>query len=156
MTQTTLEPRVIAPLLNTHSLNSINMSLIFKANWNVAKPAYVEKYGDYQAFLASFNERDLRHAFLEAEAATDFSDPTIKQLIATANSTAAGQSLTIEQGSHQPEDTVGGGFCLHFTGRLAGKAYHFYVVQHPKTGKPLIFEISYMDKKQVVSDYAVA
>jgi hypothetical protein len=53
--------------------------------------------------------------------------------------------VTIEQGTHQPEDLPSGGFTLHFTGRDADQvAFHFYVKQLP-TGALRIFEITYMD-----------
>ena len=38
------------------------MGLTFKPDWKTAKPSYVAKFGEYQAFLDSMTEADIRNA----------------------------------------------------------------------------------------------
>lgn len=127
------------------------MGLIFKKGWNEARKDYVKKYGTYQAFLDTLTESLIVGAFRNAR--NHFSDHWVLEFIdITVNSNRVEQ-VSIEQGSHQPEDLKGGGFCLHFTGRdNSGYAFHFYIIQN-LDGTPRIIEISYRENKQIVSDY---
>ena len=56
--------------------------------------------------------------------------------------------VTIEQGTHQPEDQVGGGFILHFTGRMR-TAWRFTSTSSRDKTATLTFEITYMDSKHL-------
>jgi len=101
------------------------MSLQFKAGWDDEKKNYVTKYGPYEAFLKSFDQGAVTKAIL---AATGSFSPLAQQMLTDAKNTG-GSVVTIEQGTHQAEDTSGGGFKLHFTLRHNGKAFHCYVGQ---------------------------
>ena len=126
------------------------MALEFKNKWNEAIPKYVKKFGEYQAFLDTLNESAIRQAFARAE--DQFTDTNVLALIRIANNSFNSEKLTIEQGSHQPEDLQGGGFCLHFTGRDSdGLAYHFYIIQN-SSGYPIIIRVSYRTD-QIVNAY---
>lgn len=126
------------------------MALTFKSGWNTARQKYVNKYGQYQAFLDTLNESVIRQAFIKAK--DNFTDRWVNEFIDIATNSKRSETVTIEQGSHQPEDMKGGGFCLHFTGRdNYGYAFHFYIVQN-SSGYPVIFEITYRDGGQTISD----
>ena len=125
--------------------------LIFKPGWNQPIPKYEEKYGEYKAFLDTLNEAAIRKAFVRAKGA--FSNTWVKKFIDEALSQDP-PMVTIEQGSHQPENLKSGGFCLHFTGRDSdGYAFHFYIIQD-SAGNPVIFEVTYRDNGQTISDLA--
>ncbi|WP_306350794.1 hypothetical protein [Flavobacterium sp. '19STA2R22 D10 B1'] len=127
------------------------MALTFKKGWNTAKPGYEKKYGQYQAFLDTLTETSIINAFKNAR--NHFSDHWVLEFIDIATSSSRTERVTIEQGTHQPEDTRGGGFCLHFTGRdNYNYAFHFYIIQN-LDGTPKIMEISYRENNQTVSDY---
>ncbi|HKQ78597.1 MAG TPA: hypothetical protein VJ810_33170 [Blastocatellia bacterium] len=84
-------------------------------------------------------------------AAGHFQDGLVKQFLDDAQNSDSGTIVTIEQGTHQPEDTTGGGFKLHFTGRdQNGKAFHFYV-QQLNDGALYIPTITYMGKGGLVT-----
>ena len=126
------------------------MAITYKPGWNVQIRSYSNKYGPYQAFLSSFDENTLNRALSDAR--HKFNDSWVNRFIDAAMDPFDKKSVvTVEQGAHQTEDTRGGGFCLHFTGRdQDGYAFHFYVNQQ-KNGSPRIFEITYMDKGKLVS-----
>lgn len=127
------------------------MGLIFKKDWNVARKEYVKKYGTYQAFLDTITESLIVSAFRNAR--IHFSNHWVLEFIDIAINPNRVEQVYIEQGSHQPEDLNGGGFCLHFTGRdNLGYAFHFYIIQN-LDGTPRIIEITYRENKQTVSDY---
>ncbi|OJX53977.1 MAG: hypothetical protein BGO88_09900 [Flavobacterium sp. 38-13] len=127
------------------------MALIFKKGWNEARKDYVKKYGKYQAFLDTLTESLIVGAFRNAR--NHFSDHWVLEFIDIATNPGRVEQVSIEQGSHQPEDLTGGGFCLHFTGRdNSGYAFHFYIIQN-LDGTPRIIEISYRENGQTVNDY---
>jgi len=127
------------------------MPLEFATNWNKERPNYVTKHGSYKAFLETLNESTIRQAFARAD--NQFSDYWVKEFIAIANNPSSTQTVRIEQGSHQPENLSGGGFCLHFTGRDSDSyAFHFYVIQN-SSGYPEIIEITYRDGGQTIQDF---
>lgn len=124
------------------------MALNFRPGWNAAIPRTVARYGEYQAFLDTLTTSLIEQAFRDAN--THFADPVAADFIRTAV-TSNTQVYTIEQGTHQPEDLVHGGFCLHFTGRnTANTAFHFYITQN-QDGTPRIFEITYVSNGQIRS-----
>ena len=102
------------------------MPLTFDANWKVAKAHYVNKYGEYQAFLDSMTEDDVKKAV--AGAAGKFPPTVDAWVLAVSGGT---MNATVEQGSHQTENPKGGGagFTIHFTIRVNGKANHCYLGQ---------------------------
>ena len=125
------------------------MALNFNPGWNAPIPRTVARHGEYQAFLDTLTTVLIEQAFSDAN--SHFADPLVADFIRTAVASST-QVYTIEQGTHQPEDLVHGGFCLHFTGRnSAGLAFHFYIVQNPN-GTPKIFEVTYVNaNRQIVS-----
>lgn len=102
------------------------MALTFAANWKTAKSNYTNKYGEYQAFLDSMTEDDVRKAI--ANTAGKFPSSIEVWMLGVRDGSA---NATVEQGSHQTENPKGGGdgFTLHFTLRVAGKARHCYLGQ---------------------------
>jgi hypothetical protein len=119
------------------------VAITYKPLWNVEIQRYANKYGPYQAFLSAFNEVAINRAIFEAKG--HFNDPWVKEFIDVAMDPFSKKIVTVEQGTHQTEDTVGGGYCLHFTGRdQYGYAMHFYI-QQSRTGQPQIIEITYME-----------
>lgn len=124
------------------------MALNFRPGWNAPIPHTVARYGEYQAFLDTLTTLLIEQAFSEAN--SHFANPVAADFIRTAVASST-QVYTIEQGTHQPEDLVHGGFCLHFTGRnAANTAFHFYVTQN-QDGTPRIFEITYVSNGQIIS-----
>lgn len=120
------------------------MALNFKTGWDIALTKYVNKYGQYQAFLDTLTPLLIEQAFSDAN--SHFADPAAADFIRTVVASST-EAYTIEQGSHQVEDLPNGGFCLHFTGRnSANVAFHFYIVQN-LDGTPKIIKITYFDKK---------
>jgi hypothetical protein len=92
------------------------MAITYKSGWNAQITSYANKYGPYQAFLSSFDENTLNRALSDAK--NKFIDPWVNRFIDAAMDPFNKKSVvTVEQGAHQTEDTGGGGFCLHFTGR---------------------------------------
>jgi len=128
------------------------MAIVFKPQWNQEIKSYAQKFGPYQAYLSSFTDYSISRALFEA--AGHFNDPWVRNFIKYAmDPFDKAHVVTVEQGTHQAEDTTGKGFCLHFTGRDAdGYALHFYLDQN-QDGKPRIFEITYMDHGRPVSIY---
>src|SRR4051812_5762241 len=114
------------------------MALTFKPDWKTAKPNYVAHYGDYQAFLDSMTEADVRDALRGA--CGKFQPDIDAWMQGVSNGTS---SASVEQGSHQAEAprTGGDGFTLHITLRVAGKANHLYLGQK-MTGAWVINAIS--------------
>jgi hypothetical protein len=124
--------------------------LEFKDGWNVEIRRYANKYGAYAGYLESFDSKSIIIALWGAEG--HFQDKWAKKFMNDARAIHdKTRVVTIEQGAHQPEDCVGGGFKLHFTGRDAdGFAFHFYITQLPD-GTPHIGEITYKDNGQLKS-----
>ena len=114
------------------------MGLTFKPDWKTAKPSYVAKFGEYQAFLDSMTEGDVRNAIHGACGKFPPDIDAWMQGVSKGTSDAF-----VEQGSHQAEapKTGGGGFTLHLTLRVAGKANHLYLGQK-MTGAWVINAIS--------------
>ena len=115
------------------------MPLTFLPNWKTAKPNYVQNYGDYQAFLDSMTENDVRNALQDA---TGKFPPIVDAWVLAV--TGGNMAATVEQGSHQAENPKGGGdgFTIHFTIRVSGKAHHCYLAQR-MNGSFFINAISY-------------
>ena len=115
------------------------MPVTFKAGWKTAKPNYVANYGDYQAFLDSMTEDDVRKALKSAVGKFPPAVDAWLQGVDTGN-----MSADVEQGSHQTENPKGGGdgFTIHFTIRVSGKASHCYLGQK-MDGSWFINAISY-------------
>jgi hypothetical protein len=85
------------------------------------------KRQESEAFLACFNETDMRSAVQRAVAKFKH-DPEVNKLLLDAIGT--GVTITIDQGTHQAEDVATGGFMLHFDARRPdGKCFHLYVGQ---------------------------
>jgi len=125
------------------------MALQFVDGWNQERQQYVDRYGQYKAFLDTLTEQSIRDAFEEAHG--HFNDQWAARFIDLAID-QNGQVVKIEQGSHQAEDMPNDGFCLHFTGRDPdGYAFHFYIQQR-NDGTPFIFRITYRDGGQTISD----
>lgn len=126
------------------------MAITFKPGWNREIISYASRYGQYRAFLSSFDEAAINRALFEARG--KFNNQWAREFIKHAMDPFDQRNVvTIEQGTHQVEDTRGGGFCLHFTGRdTFGYAFHFYIDQK-LDGKARIFEITYMDRGRLVS-----
>lgn len=96
-----------------------------------------------QAFINQFDENAINRAI--AGARNHFPDKWCKEFIDISMDPFDTREVTIEQGAHQPENTKGGGYKLHFTGRdQYGFAFHFYLKQI-LSGALEISEISYMD-----------
>lgn len=116
----------------------------FKNGWNAEIPQYANRYGTYKVFLESFDENSISAALFGAQG--HFSNVWVKNLIKIAMDPFDPKVVLVEQGTHQVEDTFGGGFCLHFTARDPdGFAFHFYINQS-KTGLPQIMQVTYMQK----------
>ena len=102
------------------------MTLKFAPGWDTAKSAYP----DNAAYLDCFTEEQVSAALWRADGRTD----DLQKLIDAAFR-RDGETVTIEQGPHQPQN-VGeggstlGGFSLHFTARWRGSAYHLYLIQN--------------------------
>jgi hypothetical protein len=85
------------------------------------------KRQESQAFIACFNETDMRAA-VQGAVSKFKHDGEVNQLIMDAVGT--GTTITIDQGTHQAEDVATGGFMLHFDARRPDKkCYHLYVGQ---------------------------
>ncbi|MHC2068791.1 hypothetical protein ACYFX5_15090 [Bremerella sp. T1] len=127
------------------------MALKFKPGWNTELKKYADKYGEYQAFLDSFDEAGIAKALFDAK--NRFNHPWCQSLIDVSMDPFSRRVFTIEQGAHQTENMRAGGFCLHFTGRDdKGSAFHFYVKQKDN-GLPEIFEMSFKDGHMFRSVY---
>ena len=119
------------------------MPLEFVHGWQHARPQYVQRYGNYQAFLRAFSENAIRRALFDARG--HYRDRWIQRFLDIANDPFSRQDIMVEQGAHQAEDVRGGGFRLHFTGRDPdGVAFHFYVIQR-NNATLRVDEITYMD-----------
>ena len=129
------------------------MALKFKPGWNLEIRRYATQYGDYQAFLNSFNEAAIARALFDAHGR--FPHPWCQSLIAVSMDPFSPREFVVEQGAHQTENTNGGGFCLHFTGRDEyGDAFHFYIRQKP-SGQAEIFEMTFKERGRFRSVYRV-
>jgi hypothetical protein len=127
------------------------MGIQFSNDWNVADPYYVRQYGEYQAFLDSFNKQQIMQALWSA--AGHFSHPWVDEILNDALSSQGTHDVIIEQGTHQTESLRSGGFTLHFTMRNdRGRAYHLYVKQRTN-GSLYINEVSWMDRGVPKSDF---
>ncbi len=114
----------------------------FAPNWNVELRNWLRAAN--QTFVNQFNETAINHAIGTANG--HFRDHWCQEFIKIASDPFDRRVVTIEQGTHQPEDARGGGFKLHFTGRdNGGYAFHFYVRQL-MTGALEITEMSYNDR----------
>lgn len=129
------------------------MGIKFHPLWKIADPYYVNHYGDYQAYLDSVNQQQIMQALWLG--AGHFQHPWVREILADAGSRQGLHDVIIEQGLHQPENLMSGGFTLHFTMRNdRGRAYHFYVKQNDN-GSIYINEISFMERGRSVSDFYV-
>lgn len=115
------------------------MPIVFKAGWNVEKQSYVNKYGSYDGYLACLTESDASSALKSAQG--KFNDAWLNTMLTDIQGQ---ETATVEQGSHQTENPKGGGdgFTMHFTMRVATKAYHCYLGQKTD-GSFLVNAISY-------------
>ena len=79
-------------------------------------------------FLTFFNQVNVQAALWRATSRFKNS-PDADQLLADTMET--GQTITIKQGTHQPEDATHGGYMLHFDAHSSrnGKCFHLYVGQ---------------------------
>lgn len=119
------------------------MATIFKQGWDAEKGKYADKYGSYQAYLDCFDKNSILKALHDGIG--HFAGQWVRNFLSIATDPYHDDDITIEQGTHQVEDTTGGGFCLHFTGRdNYGYAFHFYVVQD-NGGALIITKITYYD-----------
>ncbi|HJT89347.1 MAG TPA: hypothetical protein VJ732_15875 [Bryobacteraceae bacterium] len=102
------------------------MSIVFKPGWNQEKSNYAKKYGTYIGFLECLTEADAKNALKNAIG--KFNDATLNTMLTDIQGS---ELATVEQGSHQTENPKGGGdgFTMHFTMRVATKAYHCYLGQ---------------------------
>lgn len=99
-------------------------------------------------FLSFFNETDVRRAVQRGQASFN-SDGTIKTLL--TDMIGAAVVCKVDQGTHQAEDSAGGGYKLHFDVRRPDNlCFHFYVGQD-SDGMMDITEISYMNGSTHVS-----
>ena len=101
------------------------MALKFAPGWD----EYKANYAGNQAYLDLFTEEQVSAALWRANGRTD----DLQQLINAAFKWD-NETVTIEQGPHQPQsvaDSGGtlGGFSLHFTARWRGTAWHLYLLQ---------------------------
>ncbi len=95
-----------------------------------------------EVFLTLFNETDVRNAVQKAQSSFNQENNINTLLQMMIGSTHV---VTIDQGTHQEEDAVGGGFILHFDARRPGDnlCFHLYVGQN-LNGSLKITEVSYM------------
>jgi hypothetical protein len=96
-------------------------------------------------FLTFFNQVNVQAALWRATSRFKAS-PDANQLLEDAMGTT--QTVTIKQGTHQPEDVHTGGYMLHFDAHSArnGKTFHLYVGQLP-SGAVTITSIAYQPTK---------
>ncbi len=128
------------------------MGIKFHPLWKVADPYYVSRFGDYQAYLESVSQQQIMQAFWLASG--HFRHPWVREILADAGGPQGLHDVIIEQGLHQAENLMGGGFTLHFTMRNdRGRAYHLYVKQNDN-GSIYINELSFMDRGRLVSDFS--
>jgi hypothetical protein len=115
------------------------MPLTFAPDWKTARPNYVANFGEYQAFLDSMTEDDVKKA---VSGAVGKFPPIIDAWMLAVN--GGTMNASVEQGSHQTEAPKqgGDGFTLHFTMRVNGKAHHCYLGQN-NDGSWLISAVSY-------------
>jgi hypothetical protein len=79
-------------------------------------------------FLTFFNQQNVQAALHRASSRFK-SSPDANQLLQDVMDLK--QTVTIKQGTHQPEDTSGDGYMLHFDAHSSrnGKCFHLYVGQ---------------------------
>lgn len=129
------------------------MPLKFKPGWNMELRRYATRFGDYQAFLSSFDENSIRAALFGAQGR--FNHNWVRDFIKIAMDPFSTADVWVEQGTHQEENLRAGGFCLHFTGRdQYGDAFHFYIKQD-NAGRPIIFEITFRENRAFRSVYRI-
>jgi hypothetical protein len=127
------------------------MGIKFSADWKVANRNYVARFGEYQAFLDSFNQQQIMQALWSA--AGHFSHPWVREILDDASSAQGTHDVIVEQGTHQTEDLRSGGYTLHFTMRNdRGRAYHLYIKQRANGGL-YINEVSWVDRGVPKSDF---
>jgi hypothetical protein len=122
--------------------------LTFNQGWNTEIQSYANRYGPYKAYLETFDTNNIISALWDATG--HFNDNWVRKLLMDAQDIHDEINIvTIEQGTHQPEDH-NNGFKLHFTGRDAdGVAFHFYVTQ--ANNQPHICSITYKENGQIVT-----
>ncbi len=119
------------------------MATVFNKGWNTEKGKYAEKYGNYRGCLDCFDEGSILKALCESKG--HFNGQWVQGFLTIACNPHNAEKVTVEQVTRQAEGIVGGGLCLHFTGRdNYGFVFHFYVVRE-HSGKLKIFEISYFN-----------
>lgn len=102
------------------------MALKFAPGWDEAKAGYAGN----QAYLDLFTEEQVSAALWRADGRTD----DLQQLVNAAFRLDR-ETVTIEQGPHQPQNVADGGgtlggFSLHVTPRWRGTAWHLYLIQN--------------------------
>jgi hypothetical protein len=104
-----------------------------------------EKRQEGAIFLTFFNQVNVQAAIWRATARFKLS-PDANQLLMDAMEGT--QTVTIKQGTHQPENATGGGYMLHFDAHSSrnGKCFHLYVGQLP-SGAVTITSIAYQPTK---------
>lgn len=107
-----------------------------------------------EVFLTLFNETDVRNAVQKAQSSFN-QEASINALLQMMIGNT--HTVTVDQGTHQEEDAVGGGFMLHFDARRPGDnlCFHLYVGQNPN-GSLKITEISYMSGGNKVTAHPTA
>lgn len=98
------------------------MAIQFAPGWD----EYKRRYADNQAYLDLFTEENVSAALWRSDG---YAGADLQALIDAAFKND-NETVTIEQGPHQPEDEQGGGFTLHVTARWQGQACHLYLVQN--------------------------
>ena len=141
------------------------MTMVFTAEWNKPKLGvvpvlgpdasnkqiknrkYIKKNNKLRQngaiFLTLFGETDVRNAIQKGHSSFNNADGQVKDLL--SKMIGSSETITIDQGTHQEEDLVSGGFKLHFDARRPdNKCFHLYVAQN-NDGTLKIIEISYMN-----------
>ena len=127
------------------------MGIKFAPNWKTPDPYYTSRYGEYKDFLESVNQQQIMQALWLANG--HFSHPWVREILQDALSGQGTHDVVIEQGVHQAENLMSGGFTLHFTMRNdRGRAYHLYIKQKTN-GSIYINEISWVDRGVPKSDF---
>lgn len=93
-------------------------------------------------FLTFFNQTNVQAAIWRATTRFKSSEAANRLLLDTLETS---QTVTIKQGTHQPEDAIGGGYMLHFDAHSSrlGKCFHLYVGQLP-SGSVTINAIAFL------------
>lgn len=122
--------------------------IVFQPTWNT------ELRARYAAVNQVFNNQFDENAVIKMiyDAKPHFNDRWCKEFISIASDPFERRSITIVKATHQPEDTAGGGYKVHFNGKdTYGFEFHFYVKQNfnsvTKQGSNYISEISYIENR---------